>query len=81
MSDAIIGRNILSNELCSAVACVNCVFACLRVCMLDDGGILDCGALDEMGSRIDELEKSIADLMEQVKALPVPLMGDFCFTC
>lgn len=24
-------------------------------------------ALDEMGSRIDELEKSIADLMEQVQ--------------
>lgn len=26
-------------------------------------------ALDEMGSRIDDLEKSIADLMEQVRGL------------
>ena len=28
---------------------------------------LDCRALDEMGKRVDDLEKNIRDLMEQVE--------------
>lgn len=31
------------------------------------------GRIDEMGGRIDDLEKSIAELMQQVSNLPFPL--------
>lgn len=45
---------------------------CMALCAYDlylSARVLDCSscALDEMGSRIDDLEKSIADLMEQVR--------------
>ena len=39
-------------------SCVLCVCVCV---------FLDCRALDEMGKRVDDLEKNIRDLMEQVE--------------
>ncbi|KAK1943141.1 hypothetical protein P3T76_005778 [Phytophthora citrophthora] len=59
MSDAIIGRNILSTL---SFLFAYHVFLNFLVCDV----LLEQTPLDEMGSRIDELEKSIADLMEQV---------------
>ncbi|KAI9980551.1 hypothetical protein PInf_009850 [Phytophthora infestans] len=68
MSDAIIGRNILFTKFIFIYARQDrdkslriWVFLDYLLCVFATVG----NPLDEMGSRIDDLEKSIADLMEQ----------------
>ncbi|KAF9678002.1 hypothetical protein SADUNF_Sadunf08G0166600 [Salix dunnii] len=65
MSDSIITKNILF--LISFAKCIGRVVLLLFHMLLKcEYGFLDCNALDDMGTRIDELEQSIDDLRSEM---------------